>query len=199
MAVRVVIAEDEWLAAAVLRHELEQQGYEVVSAVGTGSEAFDACCAQTPDLVMMDVQMPGMDGIGATRAVMEKCPTCVVIITGKARLEEAAERAGAMSCVLKPLLGNQISPVVEIARHRFAHFMAVRTESATPQAALEDWQVVMRAVKLLVGRDTITEDEAFHRLQRRARESETTLQGAAAELLNGLLGPSSNATALATH
>jgi len=199
MAVRVVIAEDEWLAAAVLRHELEQQGYEVVGAVGTGSEAFDACCAQTPDLVMMDVQMPGMDGIAATRAVMERCPTCVVIVTGKARLEEAAEQAGAMSYVLKPLLGNQISPVVNVARHRFAHFTTVRTESATPPEALAAWQVVMRAVKLLVGRDTITEDEAFHRLQTRARASGTTLQGGAAEFLNGLLGPSPNGSALATH
>ena len=67
---RVLIAEDEWLVAAALRRQVESHGYEVVGTVGTGTEALTACRAQRPDLVLMDVQMPELDGITATRTLM---------------------------------------------------------------------------------------------------------------------------------
>jgi response regulator NasT len=194
MATRVVVAEDEWLAAAMLRHELEQQGYEVVGTAGTGREAVDCACRHAPDVVLMDVQMPQMDGLTATRALMELCPTCVVIVTGRAKLEAAAEQAGAMYYVTKPLLGAAIPGVVEIARHRFSHFLAVSKESLTTQESLETWLTLVRAVKLLVGRDAVTEDEAFHQVQAEARDRGETLRAAASRTVAELLGPASPGT-----
>jgi response regulator NasT len=191
MATRVVIAEDEWLAAAMLRYELEQQGYEVVGTAETGREAVECACRHAPDVVLMDVQMPQMDGLRATHALMERCPTCVVIVTGRAKLEAAAEQVGAMHYVTKPLLGARIPGVVEIARHRFSHFLAISRESLTPRESLETWLAMVRAVKLLVGRDTITEDEAFHQMQEEAKDRGETLRAAACRTVGELLGPTS--------
>lgn len=187
MAARVVVAEDEWLAAAVLCHQIEQLGYEVVGAVRTGEEALALSCSQHPDLVLMDVQMPGMDGIAATPAVMEQYPTCVVIVTGRERLEEAAERAGAMGYLMKPVLSSQLAPAVEAARHRFGHFMLLRKEATTPQQALATWLLVLRLVSSLVGREAITEDQAFHQMEHKALGSGGTLKAVAREMLTELL------------
>ncbi len=191
MPVRVVIAEDEWLVAAALRRQVELSGYEVVGTVGTGSAALAACRAEGPDLVLMDVQMPEMDGLAATREIMQACPTCVVIVTGRAQLEQAARQAGAMSYVMKPLLGSQIPRVVEAARQRFRRFEEVRRASASPEEAVETWQAVQRAIDVLVGRDSLSEDDALAHLQQHAREQSLPLRAAAEELIRELNGQTS--------
>jgi len=178
--VRVLIAEDEWLVAAALRRQVESHGYEVVGTVGTGTDAVTACRAQRPDLVLMDVQMPGLDGITATRTLMAQRPTCVVIVTGKGRSEQAAAAAGAMSYVIKPLLGSQIPSVVDIARHRFGHFLEVMNEASSFEHGLEAWLAVQNAVRDICEQQGLSEEEAFATLQQRAEEQGVTL-GEAAE------------------
>lgn len=179
---RVLIVEDEWLVAAALRKQVESHGYEVIGTVGNGAQALGVCRAQQPDLVLMDVQMPLMDGIAATRALMIARPTCVVIVTGKAKQEADAAEAGAMECVMKPLLGCQVPKVIEVARRRFARFQEVLGEEKSLEGALAAWQTVQGETKALSARDGISEEAAFAALQQRAWEDGLTLAEAAAGL-----------------
>ena len=126
MAVRVVIAEDEFLIATQTRHELERQGYEVVAVARTGTEALDLCILHRPEVVLMDIRMPDMGGIEATRRIMSICPACVVVVTGNPDLGQEAERAGAMGYVVKPFHSEQVRSAIEAARARFAELMGER-------------------------------------------------------------------------
>ncbi len=179
MSVRVVIAEDEFLLASVLRGQLEQWGCEVVRTVGTGAGALEACRVECPDLVFMDVQMPEMDGLVATRKIMTACPTCVVMLTGLHSARREAEEAGAMLYLVKPLLAQQIPNVIEAASARFRRFREVRAQTASPEEAGAAWQAIIRATNLLVARECISEEDAFVLLQERAQDDSSSLAAAA--------------------
>jgi response regulator NasT len=180
MPTRVVIAEDEWLTATALRAELERQGYDVIGMARSGTEAVSLCAEQAPEVVMMDVQMPGMDGLEATRTLMGRRPTCVVVVTGEVRLEEAAAQAGAMCSVMKPLLGEQIPEVMATARERFQQFLVLRDGDTDLAAVMARWQVVRKAALALAEAEGISEQAAFRKLRQRAATLGVTL-GAAAE------------------
>jgi len=183
VALRVLIAEDEWLTATALRSQVESHGYEVVGTVGNGTEALNLCCSAVPDLVLMDVQMPGMDGLEATRALMTKSPTCVVIVTGRGQLRSEAEKAGAMCYVLKPLLNSQIPSVVEISRRRFQIFLQVLGYVQDPEEALRVWLIVRRAVEAQEEKQGVSEEDAFRLIeQRSSRDNESLLEAAEAVL-----------------
>jgi len=185
MAVRALIAEDERLIALALRLGLESQGYEVVGVAGTGTEALNLFSLASPHIVLMDVRMPGMDGIDATRALMQEHPACVVIVSGSREPSQIAraERAGAMDYVVKPFEAHQMRPVLERAQRRFERFMAIRRDAGgNTQEALEAWLAVHRAVKVLMETSEISEDEAYHELQQRALGRAISLRAAADSL-----------------
>jgi response regulator NasT len=119
--VRVLIAEDEWLISFALRQQLEKSGWEVVGIAKNGREAIDLCLQERPDLIFMDVRMPELDGIEATRSIMQLCPTCVVMLTayGEDDHLERATKAGAMGYLVKPIGAEAILPAIERARARF--------------------------------------------------------------------------------
>ena len=119
MGYRVLVVEDEWLLAVTLRGQLESLGHEVVGLASTGLEAIEQCRTRHPDIVLMDVQMPKMDGLEATRSIMRDFPTCVVIVTGNALLAAQAGAAGAAGYVVKPLQASQIDGVLAAACRRF--------------------------------------------------------------------------------
>ena len=100
---------------------------------------------------------------------MERSPTCVVIVTGKVKQEGAAEQAGAMDCVMKPLMPGRIPELVESALRRFERFAALDRESASHDEALREWAALRRAVRAMMESDGLTEDEAFDRLECRRR------------------------------
>jgi AmiR/NasT family two-component response regulator len=179
MPMRVVIADDEWLIAAAMRRQMESYGHTVVGTASTGKEVLQLCRAGSPDLVLMDVQMPDMDGIEATRRLMEESPVCVVIVTGKGQFGQTAAQAGAMGYVTKPLLTNQIPAVMEAARQRFDHFMAVYQASSSPPEALRAWLAVRRAVTKLMSSMAASEEDAFTHVERLARRRRLSLPEAA--------------------
>jgi len=133
MAKRVVIADDEPLAARQMRFELERGGYEVIGVARTGTEAVDMCVLHHPDFVLMDIKMPDMDGFVATGRIMSQCPTPVVIVTGDPGRVEGAEEAGAVGYVVKPLTLEKFSAVVKSARERFTRMMSGEAEGGGGQ------------------------------------------------------------------
>jgi response regulator NasT len=128
MPIRIVIADDEPLTARQMRYEIERGDYEVVGMASTGTEALDLCIQHRPDLLLMDLRMPDMDGVAATTRIMSECPTPVVVVTGDPSLAGGAEQAGAVGRVMKPLTLERFSAVVELARARFAEVMSGRTD-----------------------------------------------------------------------
>ncbi len=119
---RVMIAEDERLVAFVLRRQLEAQGYQVIGIAANGLEAIELCRSGSPDVVLMDIQMPEMDGIVATEQIMREKPTCIVIVSadGTAERIAAAEKAGAMAYLVKPVSDQQLSETIGEALIRFS-------------------------------------------------------------------------------
>lgn len=183
MAKRVLIAEDNWLTPTVLRAELESHGFEVVSVARTGTEAVEQARQTDPDVVLMDIQMPELDGIQATRAIMEERPTCVVIVTGRAELSQVAEESGAVAYLVKPFMPDEIVAVVEEALQRYEWYLVVLAESASPHDALQVWPQTQKAVRVIADRDRTPEAEAFTALRRTASERGTTIAEAAQEVL----------------
>ena len=165
-----LIAEDQRLIALALRSRLELQGYEVVGIAGTGTEVLDLFSLASPQIVLMDVRMPEMDGIEATRALMERDPACVVIVAASREPGQIkrGEEAGAMDYVMKPFEAYQMRPVLESAQRRFERFMALRRDVGNPREALEAWLLVRRAVKALMETGDMSEDEAHSEVQQRA-------------------------------
>jgi len=135
---RVLIAEDEVALALALRRQLEKSGCEVVGLAADGKQAVELCQATRPDVVLMDVGLPVMDGIRATRTIMQECPTCVLILTAfhGREISVEAEAAGAMGCLAKPTSAPDVLRAAESALARFAEFGVIRAESEDLDAAL---------------------------------------------------------------
>ncbi len=176
MPKRVVIAEDNWLTPTVLRTELEAHGFEVVGIARTGMEAIQLCRDHGPDVVLMDIRMPEMSGIEATRVLMEECPTCVIMVTGDSSYMLKAEEIGAMDYLVKPFMPDEIITIVTAASVRFGFFRRVREGSANANEALQTWQFVHRAMKRLSAQSHLSEEEAFRALEGAARERGTSVR-----------------------
>jgi AmiR/NasT family two-component response regulator len=185
MPLRTVIAEDEFLIALQLRSQIESCGLEVVGTATTGAGAVELCRTHCPDVVFMDVQMPEMDGLEATRVLMVTCPTCVVVVTGRVQLDQVVEQAGGMGYAQKPLLREVVAELVTTARQRFSHFAAIRESATDGCEALATWRGVRQAVKVLMETDGLSEGDAHCELHRRASEGRVTLRVAADEVVTG--------------
>lgn len=183
MARRVLIAEDNWLTPTVLRTELETHDFQVIGVAKTGIEAVAQTRATDPDVVLMDIQMPELDGIQATRAIMEERPTCVVIVTGRAELSQAAEDSGAMAYLVKPFMPDEIVTAIEEALRRYQWYQAVLAESPGTYEALQAWPRVQKALRAITDRDHVPEAQAFTRFRQAAADRGQTLSLTAQEVL----------------
>jgi len=182
MPYRVLIADDELLVAMQLQHLMVSLGYEVVGSARTGKEAVDLCRTQRPDLALMDARMPEMDGLAATRSIVEMCPTCVIMVVGSPHFEQAAAEAGAMAYVVKPA-GPDIASVVETARKRFRCFQDIRNQVGDTNETLKTWGRAWLAVKALMREKGVSEDEACDELKRSAHEQGVSIRVAAEQVL----------------
>ncbi len=148
---RVLIAEDEVALAYDLRRQLEESGCQVVGIATDGKQAVEVCQGTRPDVVLMDVGMPVMDGIKATRVIMQECPTSVLVITAfhSREITAEAEATGAMGVLAKPTSAQQILWAARSAAVRWAEFDVIRAESEDLDAALGTRPIVEQAKRIL--------------------------------------------------
>lgn len=165
---RVLVAEDEALIRMDLVELLNDEGYEVVGQVGDGEAAVTAARELQPDLVVMDVKMPKMDGISAAEIIAEERIAPVVMLTAFSQkdLVAKAREAGAMAYVVKPFDASDVVPAIEIAMARFQEIRAVEKEVEGLEERLESRKIIDQAKGILQERLNLTEQEAFRWVQK---------------------------------
>lgn len=183
---RVLIAEDEWLVAFTLRAQLEERSCEVVGVAKNGAEALEMCQQEQPDVILMDIRMPKVDGLDATKQIMLACPTCIVMLTACGENSHAmkAEEVGAMAYLTKPVSAEQILPAIELAQRRFSTFQFIYSETADLKSALQARKLMEKAQELLMKQERLSESDAFCRLKTLAAESQISLREAAQTIVS---------------
>jgi len=187
--VRIVIAEDEALIRLDLKETLEAEGYEVVGAVGRGDEAVELVKELHPDLAILDIKMPGMDGIAAAREITATRRAAVLILTAFSQrdLVEQATDAGAFSYLVKPFQTADLIPAIEVALGRFADRRALEAEVEGTKERLETRRVVERAKGLLMDREKLSEADAFSYIQKTAMKHRAKMRNVAQQIIDGTL------------
>ena len=178
MATRILIAEDETIIRLDLRALLEAAGFEVCGEARNGEEAVALAATERPDVAILDVKMPKLDGIEAARRILAERPIPVVMLTAfdQQELVSRAVEAGVFGYLVKPFRESDLLPAIHAARARHAELEALRAEAESLTEALESRKVVERAKGLLMEREGLTEQEAFARLRRASQASSRPLK-----------------------
>ena len=184
---RVVIAEDEALIRLDLKEMLEEEGYVVAGEAADGETAVSLTEDLRPDLVILDVTMPVLDGITAAERIAADHLAPVVILTAFSQRElvERARDAGAMAYLIKPFTKADLVPAIEIAASRFQEISALESEVGSLRDRLEVRKLLDRAKGLLQAERGITEAEAFRWIQKTSMDRRMTMRAVASELLAG--------------
>jgi len=182
---RVLIAEDEALIRLDLKEMLEEEGYVVVAEVGDGQAAVDQAQALRPDLVILDVQMPVLDGLAAAEQIAAARIAPVIVLTAFSQRElvERARDAGAMAYLVKPFAKNDLVPAIEVAVGRFQEMHALDAEVTDLKERLEARKVVEQAKGRLMADRGMTEAEAFRWIQRTAMNERTSMKALAQAIM----------------
>ncbi|MEY2570371.1 MAG: two-component system, response regulator PdtaR [Acidimicrobiaceae bacterium] len=191
MSIRVVIAEDEAIIRLDLKETLEEEGYEVVGETGRGDEAVELVSSLRPDLAILDVKMPGMDGLAAAALISAEKHAAVLILTAFSQrdLIEKARDAGALAYLVKPFQKSELIPAVEVALGRFQEMKALADENLSLAEQLETRKLVDRAKGRLMDQHAMSEADAFRFLQKTAMDTRATLKSVATEVIDGTLTP----------
>lgn len=166
-AMTVLIAEDNARTRTFLKSQLELLGYNVIAAVSNGEAAVELAEKENPNLVIMDIKMPKMDGIEAARAITSRGPVPIILITGISSDEMAAKaiEAGVFAYLVKPVTKKQLVPAIRLALARYNEFSSLKTEVSDLKDAIETRKLVERAKGILMKRCNISEEDAFKLLQ----------------------------------
>ncbi len=166
--IRVIVADDESIIRMDLREMLTNLGYLVVGEVGDGRSAVNLSRELKPDIVIMDIKMPDMDGIEAAKLLTEEKIAPVLLLTAFSQrdLIEQAKEAGVAGYIVKPFRESDLAPAIEVALARFAELNALEKEVGDLQTALETRKLVDRAKGILMDTQGLTEAEAFRRIQK---------------------------------
>jgi response regulator NasT len=187
---RVLVAEDEALIRLDLVEMLKEEGYDVVGEAGDGETAVALATELRPDLVIMDIKMPVMDGIEAARLIAEARIAPVVILTAFSQrdLVERARDAGAMAYLVKPFNKGDLVPAIEVAASRYTELSALEKEVGDLQQRLETRKRVERAKGVLMTAHGMSEPAAFRWIQRTAMDRRVTMRDVADRILADLAG-----------
>ena len=186
---RVLVAEDEALIRLDIVETLRDSGFDVVGEAGDGQEAVDLATDLKPDLVVMDIKMPRMDGITAAKHLAElKVPVVLLTAFAQKELFEQAAEVGAMAYVLKPFNPNDLLPAIEIALHRNSELRALENEVADLADRLETRKLVERAKGLLMARKLVPDEpEAFRWIQKASMDRRLTMRDVAKTVIEQLV------------
>jgi len=191
MAIRVVIAEDEAIIRMDLRETLEDEGYEVVAETGRGDEVVGLVRDLAPDLAILDVKMPGMDGLQAAGVITSEKLCAVLMLTAFSQREviEQARDAGALAFLVKPFQRSDLVPAIEVAIGRFRELRDLTGEIDSLGEQLEARKLVDRAKGLLIDQVGMSESDAFSFIQRTAMSERVRMRDVADRILDGSLRP----------
>jgi response regulator NasT len=188
---RVVIAEDEAIIRLDLKETLEEEGYEVVGETGRGDEAVALVRELQPEIAILDIKMPGIDGLTAARQITadQLCAVLVLTAFSQRDLVEQARDSGALAYLVKPFQRSDLVPAIELAVGRFRELRALTEQTKSLEEQLETRKVVDRAKGILMDAHGLTEADAFAFIQKSAMGDRTTMRAVADAILAGTLKP----------
>ena len=188
---RVVIAEDESLIRLDLVETLTEEGYDVVGEAGDGAKAIELVREHRPDVAVLDIKMPGTDGLEAARVIEAEHLCAVVVLTAfsQAELVTAASEAGAMAYVVKPFNRNDLVPAIQMAVARFADISRARAANDELADRLESRKLIDRAKGQLMDAHNMSEADAFKFVRSAAMSNRSSMGEIATEILDGKLTP----------
>ncbi len=191
MPTRVLIAEDEAIIRLDLRETLEEEGYEIVAETGRGDEAVELARSMRPDLAILDIKMPGIDGLEAARTITDERLCAVLVLTAFSQRDfiEQARDAGALAYLVKPFQKSDLVPAIELAIARFKELSALFDEVKGLEEQLETRKIVDRAKGILMDRHGLSEQDAFSFIQKRAMTERTKMKTIAERVVAGDLTP----------
>ena len=191
MSIRVVIAEDEAIIRLDLRETLEEEGYEVIGEAGRGDVALELIRELKPDLAILDVKMPGMDGLEVARMIGDEKICGVLVLTAFSQREiiEQARDAGALAYLVKPFQKSDLIPAIEVAIGRFRELQALNGQMEVMGEQLEARKIIDRAKGRLIDDFGMKEQEAFSFIQRTAMKDRSRMRDVAEKILSGELQP----------
>ncbi len=192
---RILIAEDNDLVALTLEEQLKGLGYDVIGIARTGAEAIDLATRLGPDLIIMDIRMPEMEGTEAAARINQQRPTPILMLTAYTDREtiRRAEQAGALAYLVKPVNEAELAPAINIALARFRDLQALRAQVHELEESLEARKLIERAKGILMQRLGLTERDAYERLRQRARDKRAKMKDIAQAIIEAeeLLGSGS--------
>ncbi len=166
MTFRILIADDEPLIRVDLKELLEDLGHTVVAEAKNGKEALDLIDQETPDLVILDIKMPEINGIDVAASISQQYPVIILTAYTERHLIERAREAGVMAYLSKPFREGDISPAIELAISHFLERSALAERVSRLKAQLETRKLVDRAKGLLMNKEGLNETQAYRRLQK---------------------------------
>ena len=190
--VRVVLAEDEAIIRLDLKETLVDEGYEVVGDTGRGDHAVELVAELDPDVVVLDIKMPGLDGIEAASRIAEAHDAAVVILTAFSQrdLIDRAVEAGALAYLVKPFQRSELVPAIEVARSRHREMRALTDQAQTLSDRLEARKIIDRAKGVLIDEIGMVEADAYRFLQTSAMSGRRTMADVARAVIGDGLRPS---------
>lgn len=182
---RVIIADDEALIRMDLREMLTNLGYLVVGEVADGRSAVNQTRELRPDVVVMDIKMPDMDGIEAAKVLTEEhlAPTVLLSAYGQRELVDRAREAGVVAYLVKPYREEELAPAIEVALARFREFQTLQKQVDDLQAALETRKLVDRAKGILMDKQGLSEAEAFRKIQKMSMDNRKPMKDVAEAII----------------
>ena len=191
MPTRVVIAEDEAIIRLDLRETLEEEGYEVVAETGRGDKVLELVREHRPDLAILDIKMPGIDGLEASRLITAEklCPVVLLTAFSQREIVEQARDAGALAYIVKPFQKSDLVPAIEVAIGRFRELQVLASEVGALEEQLETRKIIDRAKGVLIDKAGLSESDSYAFIQRAAMSERSKMRDIAEKILDGTLMP----------
>ena len=184
-SLKAVIAEDEQLTRTIIRARLEKLGHTVIAEAGDGAQAIEAARNHNPDVIIMDIKMPVMDGIEAARRILNETPCAILFLSSfnEQELVEQASETGALAYLMKPFRKEDLAPALEMAVRRYRQIASQSKEIDELKDTLETRKLIERAKGILMDRHRMSEEEAFKRIHFQARNQNKKMREIAQSII----------------